>query len=267
MSSLAAHPVLALARKDLSRLFASPLAYLLLALFYLALGALFLHLLGGLRSQVQALATQALQSGAAPPVADLPASLLEAFVQALASLLLFVVPLLAVGLFAYEGRQGTLELLLTSPLTPGHLVAGKFLAGWVVLLCLLAPALALCLLTQVWSQPGLAWPAALLPPAGLLLLATAMLALTLFPAALTDSRVLAAVLSFVMLAVLWLAASLPEIQSAGLAQLLRFVSLPRHFDDFARGVFDTRHLVYYLSLSGLGLALSSLAVTSRRWRN
>ncbi|HSR67348.1 MAG TPA: ABC transporter permease subunit [Acidobacteriota bacterium] len=259
-------PVLALARKELSRLFATPVAYLLLAAFYLALGVVFLLLLEGLQSQFQQVAAEARQSGASAPAFDLPEALLEALIQVMGNLFLFLAPVLTMGFFAGESRQGTLELLLTSPLSALQIALGKYLAALLFLLLMTAPAFGLSLLLAGLSSPPLPWTSALLAPLGLLLLASAMLSLTLAVSSLTESQLLSAVLGFVLLTILWLLASFPWPLPSAAQDLFRYASLAHHFNDFTYGVLDTRHLIYWLSLTGLGLALTGLSLHQRRWR-
>ena len=100
---------------------------------------------------------------------------------------------------------------------------------------------------------------------GLLLQGMAFLAVGLFASSLTQNQIIAAVLTFTVLLVLWLAEAASNILGSPMKDILRYLSITSHFQDFPRGVIDTAHIVYFLSLVVASLFLATLSLQTRRW--
>lgn len=182
----------------------------------------------------------------------------------LSVIFLFAVPFLTMRLLAEEARSGTLELLLTAPVRDSELVLGKFLGALLLVLAILActaiyPAI-LLLAGNPDRGPILAGYL------GIVLQAAAFLAIGLFASSLTQNQIIAAMLTFVILLLLWLSDALGNYTGGRIGDLFRFLSITRHLDEFPRGIIDTRHIVYFLSVIAAALFLTVQSVQSRRWR-
>jgi ABC-2 type transport system permease protein len=234
--------VLAIAQRELKSYFVSPVAYVVTAFFLLVSGYLFALIL--------------LQSNEAT---------LRYLQSNLSVIWLFVAPFLTMRLLAEEQRSGTIELLLTSPIRDYEVVLGKYLGALIFLLFMLVftlfyPALLVSLGGHPDTGPMLAGYL------GILLQAGAFLAVGLFVSSLTDNQMIAAVLSFAILLVLWLADGLSNNLGAPVREIFRYLSITQHFQDFPRGVIDTQHIVYFLSVIAACLVFTVLSLQSRRWR-
>jgi ABC-2 type transport system permease protein len=177
---------------------------------------------------------------------------------------LLVLPLLTMRLFAEERKLGTLELLWTFPVRDRQLLAGKFLAALAIYLGMLAATtigpLILYALHPFSPAPVLAGYA------GMVLLGTAFIACGTAASAVTESQVVAAMLTYGVLVFSWFATWNEAAIAARIAPLLLQLSLFDHFYGFAQGVIDSRDVVYLLAFAALFLFLALRALGARAWR-
>lgn len=240
----------ALLRKELGSYFSSLLAYVAIAAFLAVVGFLFYSNLSFF-----------LLSGGF----DLTRGLWQYQFHDMRRWLLFVLPLLTMRSFAEERRRGTLELLWTYPLRDAEIVLGKFLAACAVLAVMLV---------ATFAYPMLLLPARVELSAGplvagylgLALLGAAFLAWGILISSLTDSQMLAAVVTYAFLFLLWMLNWNEAAVGAQTLWLLRRLSLFDRFYTFARGGIDTRDVIFLLAMTGVGLAWTVMALGSRRWR-
>ena len=179
-------------------------------------------------------------------------------------LLLFVVPILSMGSIAEERRRGTDELLLTAPLGPGGVVAGKFLGLLLVLWGMLAGTGLFLFLLTLHGNPerGPIWTGML----GLGLVSAGLLAVGLAVSAATASQAVAGIGTFVLSLLLFTLAWPAEAVGGPLGKVLGELALPAHFDDFTKGLVTGADVAYFLSLSALGLFVARAFLASQRWR-
>lgn len=176
-------------------------------------------------------------------------------------LFLLLAPALTMRLLAEERRGKTLEVLLALPITEWEVVLGKHLAALVVLAVALLPTLAYPL---ALSQLGeLDWGPVTAGYLGLLLLAAAYLALGLLASSWTSSQTLALVGALALSLPLYVVGELAELLPPSQRELPRFLDLGRHFDNLARGIVDSRDLVYYLTLTFGCLFLATRSLEQR----
>jgi len=255
--------ILAIIERELRAYFISPIAYVVLTIFVFLSGLFFRSILAqvlqmGLMSQIQAQ-----QMGPRPM--DMPGMITRGFLSTMSVILLFIMPMLTMGLFSEEKKRGTIELLLTSPVTDLQVVLGKFLA---------AGAFFLILLLTTWIPTGILYlyssPASgpiLTAYLGLLLYGLALVAIGLFISTLTENQIIAAVLSFGTIMVLWLVDVFANnADSASSKAVLSYISILSHLDDFMKGVLSTSHIIFYVSLMVMGLFLTYRSIDSLRWR-
>jgi ABC-2 type transport system permease protein len=179
-------------------------------------------------------------------------------------LLVFFVPVLTMRSFAEERKQGTDELLLTAPISPGELVAGKYLGLLAVTGVLVAAAGFYVGVLLRFGDPEKGPIATGL--LGLLLVVAALTAIGFAISTLTKSQVVAAVSSFVVFLLLFVVDWPAESTDGVLREVLKALSLPGHFQGFARGAVSTVDVAYFVSLAAAGLFLARATIASQRWR-
>lgn len=254
--------VLAIAGKDLRSYFTSPIAYVVLTGFLLLGGWFFFNLLSNFNQMLMAY-----MSFNAPEMLEamnLNEMVIAPLLLNLAVVLVILVPMITMRSFAEEKRNGTYELLMTSPITVAEIVIGKFLGGFVFVF-LMVVLTGLYPLILIWfgdPEIGIILSGLL----GLLLLGSSFVAIGMFTSSLTDNQIIAAVSCLVTLLLLYIIAW--PAQSAGpvLGPLLRYLSLTEHFNELVKGVIDSRDIVYFLSVIVLALFLTLRSVESLRWR-
>ncbi len=230
--------------RELRSYFVSPIAYGAGALFLLINGFLFSLIVTGSQE----------------------ASLRSVMMNMMFILLLFA-PALTMKLIADEQRMGTIELLLTAPVHDWQIVVGKYLGSLITyVVILMGPTLYYVLVLAIFGQPDYG-PIAT-SYLGILLLGASFLAIGLFSSSLTQNQIIAYFAGLVILLLLWVAdaGNGPLGLSGPVGDVLSYIAIPRHFDDFFRGVVDTRDLVYALSLISVALFLATQILQSRRWR-
>ncbi len=243
--------MIAILRKELTAIFTSLLAWLVIALFVAASGFYFWSNLSFF-----------LLSGGF----DLVRGLWQYQFLDMRQLMLTLLPLLTMRLMAEERRLGTLELLWTHPLRDGQIVLGKFLAAMLVVALMLLATLVQPLSLLV-AQAEIPWGALAAGYLGLLLLGGAFLACGLLISALTDSQVIAAALSYTLLLLFW-AMTWNEyaVGDGVLLQVLVKLSLFDRLYTFVRGGIDVRDVVFFLVFIGVFLTWTVQALGTRRWR-
>jgi len=257
--------LLAIYRRELQSYFISPFAYVIAVVFWL-IGGLFLVTIllspQGLIAQVGA----ADQLGASPQAIDVPYEFLKIYLNLLGSLSMFILPMLSMGLYAEERKRGTLELLATSPLANWVVALGKLLGVVTFYSAMLLPLLIIQLVAFWSSEPTFPAAILLLGHFGLLLLAASVLALGMFISSLSDSTVLAAVMTFGVVLVLWVVDAIATALPDPIGPALRHLSLLAHYTDFTLGVFDSSGLILFLSYIVLGLFLTAQSVDTLRFQ-
>ncbi|MEK7403785.1 MAG: ABC transporter permease subunit [Acidobacteriota bacterium] len=177
---------------------------------------------------------------------------------------LFVIPMITMRLFAEEKRSGTIELLMTSPVRDLEIILGKWLAAttfYAVILVISALNLAFVF---IYGQPD--WKPILVAYLGLLLQGGALLAIGAFISSMTRNQIIAAGGTFAVCLLLWVFEWLSSYETTALARAVSYASVLTHFEPFAKGVLDTRDMIYYLSAIFFGLFLTARSMESLRWR-
>ena len=237
------HKVYILAKKELMGYFNSPIAYVFLAVFLIVGNWLFFN-------------TFFIQG---------QASMRNYFIL-LPWVFLFLIPAITMRLWAEEKRSGTIEFLLTLPVTDWQVVWGKFVGG-AVFLCI-ALALTITIPVSINSLGAMDWGPVIGSYLGALLMGMAYLALGLFVSSLTKNQIIAfigaiaASFIFFIIGNYFVLATAPQF----LAPILQALGLGTHFDNIARGVIDTKDVVYYASFIWFFLWLNKNVIESRGWK-
>ncbi len=247
--------IVILARRELSAYFYSPMAYVIAALFLLLVGLIFLW---GVRVPFLKFEIEPVfRSGAE--------STLRPLFDVLAYGLAVVVPLLTMRLVSEEFRSGTIETLMTAPVTDAAVILGKFLAAMVLYLLLLAATGVFFALVVVFGKPD--WGVAGMGYIGMVLLGAVYISVGLFASTLTRHQLVAgligiAILAFFTAGLYLVVLAIPPEYS----QVVAKVNIITHFADFSKGVFDTRGLVFFVTVTAFFLFISVKVLESRRWR-
>lgn len=241
------HPIRTIAKRELSGYFASPVAFVFIVIFLL-LSGFFTFMIAGFFDREEA-------------------SLLTFFVWH-PWLYLFLVPAVGMRMWSEERRLGTMELLLTMPVTPWQAIVGKFIASWAVVALALLLTFPIVITVNYLGNPdnGVIFASYL----GSLLMAGAYLAITAMTSAITRNQVVSFIVSVVLSLFLILAGWPPVTDmlvhwaSPWLVDSIAAFSVMTHFDSIQKGVIDSRDIIYFLSVIGFSLFTTSVIIRTHR---
>ncbi len=259
---------LAIARKELSLYFLTPWAYAVFTATLALASFFFVNTLSEfLRAQEMARAVG--WEKVPQEFRNLTDGVMVPFWTSVMMITLFVVPFLSMRLFAEEKRNRTFELLMTSPVRPVEIVLGKYLGGLGILtatlsLTLLFPAL-LNVLGHSDSGNVLEWPTVLLGYVGLLLWGATCMAIGLFISSLTESQMVAALVTFAVLLPWMMLRGLAQSTAEPVRSVLAALSFDMQLAGMIRGVLELKTLVFFASVIFFSLLLSHRAIEAQRW--
>jgi len=228
--------------KELKSYLTSPMSYIVTCIFLLLTGTFFTTYLAS---------TQYSDTS------------IRGFVESSQVLLLLFTAVLTMRLIAEERKLGTWELLLTAPVRDTEVVLGKFLSSLAVLVTMLVLTLYYPILLIILGDPDMG-PIGT-SYLGLFLLGSASLAVGIFASSLTSNQIVSAVVAGGILFALWFVGMASSFVPEALGEILSYLSLSYHFNDFIRGVVDTRAIIYYLSVTALFLYLAIRSLETGRW--
>jgi len=260
--------IIAIYRRELQSYFVSPLAYAIAGIFWFITGLFFVMILLGPDGILPAVATidlQAQQGVPIPPI-DVPYEFIRAFLDRMGWLLLFILPILSMGLYAEERKRGTLELLATSPITNWAVALGKLLGVLTFFTTMVVPMLVFEAIAISGSNPPMSPSIPLLAHLGLILLAAAILSIGMFISSLTDSTILSAVLTFAVILLLLLIDLIAKIVPAPVGEALGYLSLLKHYNTLIQGIFDSSSLILFASYIFLGIFLTAQSIDALRFQ-
>ena len=250
-----------LIEKELRLYFISPIAYVVAMVFLAVSDFLFYN-------QIQyfsGLSLRMMQFQNHLPELNIHDAVFRPTLFNMSIILLLIMPLLTMRLFAEEKKEHTNELLMTSPITITQIVFGKFIAALTVYSLLLLLSLHVPLMLSVAVE--ISWKPLFSSYLGLFLMGAVFLAMGLFASALTENQIIAAVISFGILIGLWMVgASAHTVGETTLGQVANYLSMSGHLDQFVKGLISSRSLVYFISMTALGLFLTHRVVESQRWK-
>jgi ABC-2 type transport system permease protein len=240
-----------IARREYRHYFTSPIAYIAALLTLLLVGIIFIVNIYYLNSN---------SSASVPGV--------EMIIGPLSIVFLFAAPALTMRLLADEQRMGTLELLLTTPIRDSELVIGKWLGAFLFMLTIIASTLIFVLVLNQLTDPGIDQGAMLAAYIAIILLSAVYLAIGIAMSSFFSNQFAAFFATLAILIILWWLISLPTyiIQNATINNILRYMDINDHFYSMLGGSISLSDVVFPLSLTALGLFLSTMAVEIRRWK-
>ena len=254
--------ILTIAGKELRAYFASPIAWVTVGLFALLVGGFYITILFAFIQQSMQM-EQFAAMGQSQPI-NVNQYMIRPLLLNVSVIALFVLPMITMRTYSEEKRSGTIELLLTSPLTDFQIIMGKFLGALTLYIVMLLVTLVHVAVLFRYGQPE--WQSIASGYLGLLLMGGTFISVGLFLSSTTKNQIVAGMLTFGVLLLLWIVSWFSDSAPPTVAAVLRYLSITEHFDDFAKGIIDTTHLVYYLSFIAFGLFLTVRSVDIERWR-
>lgn len=262
--------VLAVYQRELGAYFVSPLAYVLYVLFIVVI-AVFFNMYFSFYQQMSnqymsMMQMQQMQMGGMQPLPNYTEVVLLGLSNVMTFILLFIIPMLSMRLFAEERKMGTIELLFSYPIRDIDVTFGKYFAALTVFAGMLAITLVFSLLSYNVVPDQTFFPVVLSSYLGVFLVGSAFLSFGIFASSLTDNQVVAGLISFSVLLILWMIGFVDEFQQGILGTICNEISVFSHFEDFGKGVIDTGHVAYYILFSGFFLFLTLRVLESYKWR-
>ncbi len=247
-------------KKEMRLYFTSPIAWVVGTGFLVIMGVFF-------NSIFKFFALASMQSMMNPAMArdlNVTDSVMRPLFSNVSVILLFVIPLVTMRLFAEERRSGTIELLLTYPVRDGAVLIGKYLAALGLYALMLACTLLYPGIVVYFAR--LEWGPLVTGYVGLLLMGGTFLAVGLFASSLTENQIVASITSFGILLVLWIIGWSADSLGGQWGKVLQHLSIIEHNENFAKGVLDTKDLLYYVNFIALALFLTLRSLEARRWK-
>jgi ABC-2 type transport system permease protein len=246
-------------RKELRSYFASPIAYSIMALYAVIFGFFFYSAL----KYFQQAAMQSQMMGRGFPM-NINEMIVRPVLMNVSVIGLFLIPMICMRLFAEEKRSGTIELLMTSPVRDVELILGKYLAALALYGVILVVSAVNLVFLFAYGKPD--WRPILVGFLGLLLQGGCLLAIGTFISTLTRNQIIAGVAGFCVSLLLWVLEWTTAFESSASSRVLAYLSVVTHFESFAKGVLDTKDVVFFLSAIFFGLFLTARSTESLRWR-
>jgi len=251
---------LAIAHKEIKAYFASPIAYIVIGFSALLFGYFFVALL----LNFDRMSLQAGSGMGGPETVNVNQMLIGPLFMNVAVILLFTLPLVTMRIYSEEKRSGTIELLLTSPLTDVQIVLGKFLGAFVLYAAMLAVTVVHIAFLFLFGDPE--WRPVATGYLGVLLMGGCFLSLGLFVSSLTKNQIVAGMITFAVFLLFWIVNWIAAFVGPTMQGVLNYMSITEHLNDFTLGVLDTKHVVYYVSFIAFSLFLTVRSVDTERWR-
>ncbi len=247
-------------QKELRSYFVSPIAWLLLTMFAVIFGFFFWNGLGyfvyvGMEQQMR---------GEMFPM-NINEQIIRPLLNNASVIGLFFIPIITMRLFAEEKRNGTIELLTTSPIRDAEVIFGKWLAALTLYAAMLFFAGLNFIFLFRYGNPD--WKPLLIGYLGLLLQAGCLLAIGTFISTLTRNQIIAGAATFAVCLMFWVFEWVSGYETATWAKVLSYMSVTVHFESFARGVLELKDAVYYATLILIGLFFTARSMESLRWRS
>jgi ABC-2 type transport system permease protein len=253
---------MAVAGKEMRAYFHSPIAYLVMTVYTAICGFVFY-------SSTAFFAMQAMRMEAQGGMGMPPLSINEYIIRpilggVLTVVLLFLIPLITMRLYAEEKRSGTIELLLTSPLTDIEIILGKFLGALLLFVILEALTFAYFAVLFMYGNPNL--KPLIANALGMLLYGGALLALGMWFSTFTKNQIIAGAVGLAVFLLLYLLDWVSAYSTGTVGQVMSYIALTTHFDNFSKGVLQLSDVVYYLSVILLGIFLTARSVEALKGR-
>ena len=245
--------------RDFRAYFTSPMAYIVIAGFLVIMGWMFFFNLS--HFNLQNLQYQQFNMGKGVSITE---GIIRPLYGNMNVIFLFLVPFITMRLFAEEKKIHTIELLMTSPLSLTQIILGKFFSSFLLVLIMLVLTLVYPIVLFVTGNPDLGPIAS--SYLGTLLLTSCYLAIGLVFSSMTENQIVAGALTFAAGLFFWLVSWATQAAGPVWSELLMYLSLISHYNNFSQGIISTSDVFYYLSFITIGLFLTHRVLDSYRWR-
>jgi ABC-2 type transport system permease protein len=252
--------VLIICGKEIKSYFSSPIAYLLMTIFAIIFGYFFFSASAYF---VQA-SMESQMRGQAQPM-NVNDFIIAPLLGNASVVGLFLIPMISMRLFAEEKRQGTIELLMTSPIHDWEIIVGKWLGAVIMYASVIAISGLNVALLFAYGKPD--WRPILVGYLGLLLQGGCLLAIGTFISTTTSNQIIAGGATFATCLLLWVLDWVSSYEQAAWAKVIAYCSVLTHFEPFSKGVIDSKDVIFYLSVTFFGLFLTQRSLESLRWRS
>lgn len=232
--------IITIMRRELYAYFTSPMAYVVMCFFLGVTSLLFALYVGSGRAEAQ----------------------MRDLFHTMSFLTLMMAPVITMGLIAQERNLGTIEILLAKPVRDYEVAIGKYLAALVLFLLIVVLSLMYPLLMEKYGDPD--WGEILVGYAGLILCGAAFIAVGLFASSLTSNQIAAAILATLILLFFWLVGWISYSVSQTLGDVLKHLSVYENIQDFEKGIFDTKPMLFFISLVFFFIFLTVRSLETRR---
>jgi ABC-2 type transport system permease protein len=252
--------VFIIAGKEIKSYFASPIAYLLMTIFgvifgYFMFSATAFFVMRSMEMQMQG-------GGGPMNVNDFIIGPLLGNASVVG---LFLIPMISMRLFAEEKRQGTIELLMTSPIRDWEIVLGKWLGAMFMYICVIGVSALNIAILFAYGKPD--WRPILVGYLGLILQGGCLLAIGTFISTTTRNQIIAGGATFAVCLLLWVLDWVSSYDQSAWAKVVSYLSVLTHFEPFSKGVIDSKDVIFYLTMIFFGLFLTQRSLESMRWRS
>jgi ABC-2 type transport system permease protein len=248
-----------IARKDFRAYFTSPIAYIVIAGFLVIMGWMFFFNLS--HFNYQNMQYQQMNMGKGASITD---GIIKPVYGNMNVIFLFLVPFITMRLFAEERKLHTIELLMTAPITLTEIILGKFFSSFLLVAVMLALTIVYPVILFVTGNPELG--PIVTSYIGTLLLASCYLSLGILFSSLTENQIVAGALTFASGLFFWLISWATQSAGPVWSDILMYLSLISHYNNFSQGLLNTTDIFFYLSFIGVGLFLTHRVLDSFRWR-
>lgn len=248
-----------IARRDFRAYFTSPIAYIVIAGFMVIMGWMFFFNLS--HFNLQNMQYQQFNMGKGVSITE---GIIRPLYGNMNVIFLFLVPFITMRLFAEERKQHTIELLMTSPVTLTQIIVGKFLSSFMLVAIMLGLTVVYPIVLFMTGNPDLG--PIVTSYLGTLLLAGCYLSLGVLFSSLTENQIVAGALTFAAGLFFWLISWAQQAAGPFWSEVLQYLSLIQHYNNFSQGMIDSSDVIFYVSFIGLGLFLTHRVLDSFRWR-
>ncbi|HWC96939.1 MAG TPA: ABC transporter permease subunit [Candidatus Sulfopaludibacter sp.] len=252
--------VLLICQKEFKSYFTGPIAYLLMAFFGLIFGFGFYTA----TRDIVRFSLQAQMMGQQQPM-NLNDQIIRPLLGFASTISLFLIPMITMRLIAEEKKTGTIELLLTSPVNDIAIILGKWAGAMLLYLCVLGMSVLNLAMLFAWGKPD--WHPVAVAYLGLVLQGGCLLAIGTFISTTTKNQIIAGGVTFFVCLLLWLLSWFTAFDTGAMGQVIAYLSIITHFDNFAKGLLSLKDVVFYVSMIFFALFLTARSMESLRWRS
>jgi|UniRef100_A0A7C4ATN0 ABC-2 type transport system permease protein len=247
-------------RKEIANFFVSPIAYAVIACFLLITGFFFW-------ANVSLMSLVSLQAANNPMISqriNMTDIIIRPLAQNMSIILLFLMPLLTMRLFSEEKKSGSIELLMTYPITDTGVVCGKFLSAACVLVVMLGSSLVFPLLLLTVGEPDLGALAG--GYVGILLMGVSFVALGMFLSTLSENQIISAAISFGAALLFWVMSWITSFAGETSGYIIRQLSILEHIESFQKGILALSDVSFFVFFAAFFLFLTTRSLETYRWR-